>query len=356
MASISLCMIVKNEEKVLDRCLKSIYKACDEIIIVDTGSTDSTIDIAKKYTNKIYQFEWVDDFSKARNYSFSKATKDYILWLDADDVVSSANLKKIIDLKDKIDFSVDIYMFKYDILFDERGKSTYSYFRERLLKRSVGYIWKDPVHECIELTGSVEKIDIAINHKKSVQKYSNRNLLIYEKLLTNNKLTPRQQFYYARELYYNSKINKAIKEFKNFLKSDGAWVENKISASIDLANCFILKKDYLSALNCLIETFKFSTPRAEVLCLIGKIYQFQNNYYEAIIWYKLARNLDVDLTTNGFYNLDSNGFIPCIELCVCYYRIGDIVSAKYYNKLAGKFKPNNSSYLHNKEFLDNIKD
>ena len=75
MITISLCMIVKNEEKVLARCLDSIADLMDEIIIVDTGSSDNTKEIAKKYTDKIYDFAWIDDFSAARNYSFSKATK-----------------------------------------------------------------------------------------------------------------------------------------------------------------------------------------------------------------------------------------------------------------------------------------
>ena len=78
MITISLCMIVKNEEKVLARCLDSIADLMDEIIIVDTGSSDNTKEIAKKYTDKIYDFAWIDDFSAARNYSFSKATKEYI--------------------------------------------------------------------------------------------------------------------------------------------------------------------------------------------------------------------------------------------------------------------------------------
>ena len=87
MKEISLCMIVKDEQDVIERCLESVKDVVDEIIIVDTGSTDKTKQIVSKYTDKIYDFEWVNDFAKARNYSFSKATKDYILWLDADDVI-----------------------------------------------------------------------------------------------------------------------------------------------------------------------------------------------------------------------------------------------------------------------------
>ena len=101
-------MIVKNEEKVLKRCLDSVKDIVDEIIIVDTGSTDKTKEIAKKYATKILDFKWVDDFSKARNYSFSQATKDYILWLDADDIITKENKKKIMNLKNTIAKNTDI--------------------------------------------------------------------------------------------------------------------------------------------------------------------------------------------------------------------------------------------------------
>ena len=73
MIEISLCMIVKNEEKILTRCLDSVADLVDEIVIVDTGSTDATKKIAANYTDKIYDFTWVDDFSAARNFAFSKS-------------------------------------------------------------------------------------------------------------------------------------------------------------------------------------------------------------------------------------------------------------------------------------------
>ena len=89
---ISLCMIVKNEENVIDRCLNCVKDVVDEMIIVDTGSTDNTIAKAESLGAKIYNFQWIDDFAEARNFSFSKATKDYILWLDADDVLEEDDI------------------------------------------------------------------------------------------------------------------------------------------------------------------------------------------------------------------------------------------------------------------------
>ena len=78
MITISLCMIVKNEEKLLARCLDSIADLMDEMIIVDTGSTDRTKEIAARYTDKIYDFSWIGDFAAARNFAFSKASMEYI--------------------------------------------------------------------------------------------------------------------------------------------------------------------------------------------------------------------------------------------------------------------------------------
>ena len=97
--TISLCMIVKNEEQVLARCLDSVADLVDEMIIVDTGSSDATKEIASRYTDQVYDFAWQDDFAAARNFSFSKATKDYIYVPDADEVLDEENREAFRQLK-----------------------------------------------------------------------------------------------------------------------------------------------------------------------------------------------------------------------------------------------------------------
>ena len=89
--SISLCMIVRDEEDVLGRCLESVYDLVDEIVIVDTGSQDGTKEIAAAYTERIFDFTWIDDFAAARNAAFAKASCAYCMWLDADDVLLAAD-------------------------------------------------------------------------------------------------------------------------------------------------------------------------------------------------------------------------------------------------------------------------
>ncbi|MBP5242625.1 MAG: glycosyltransferase family 2 protein [Clostridia bacterium] len=88
-------MIVKNEEEVLARCLTCVKGFADQIVVVDTGSTDGTVAIAETFTDEVYHFTWVDNFSAARNYAFSLATCPYVMWLDADDVIEDEEIKKL---------------------------------------------------------------------------------------------------------------------------------------------------------------------------------------------------------------------------------------------------------------------
>ncbi|ASB52115.1 TPR repeat-containing protein [Bacillus velezensis] len=124
MISISLCVIVKNEEEVLAGCLDSVKDIADEIVIADTGSTDRTKEIAARYTDKIYDFEWIDHFAAARNFVFSKAEMDYILWLDADDILTEKDREKLIELKASLSKEVDAVSMYYHVGFDARERST----------------------------------------------------------------------------------------------------------------------------------------------------------------------------------------------------------------------------------------
>ncbi len=114
MPTISLCMIVKNEEVHIARCLGSVAGLVEEIIIVDTGSTDRTVEIASDYTTKVYSYPWKDDFSDARNYSFSQASMDYCMWMDADDILEETEKDKFLHLKQSLPPDIDIVMMRYN--------------------------------------------------------------------------------------------------------------------------------------------------------------------------------------------------------------------------------------------------
>ena len=113
MITISICMIVKDEEKILERCLQSVADLAEEIIIVDTGSRDATKEIACRFTDKVYDFPWTDDFSAARNYVFSKAAMEYIYSVDADEVLSEENRRRFLMLKETLLPEIEIVQMKY---------------------------------------------------------------------------------------------------------------------------------------------------------------------------------------------------------------------------------------------------
>ena len=95
---ISLCMIVKDAEQYLKKSIDSVKDLVSEIIVVDTGSSDGSVEIAEKSGAKIYKFKWNDDFSAARNFSISKAKGEWILILDSDESISKQNLNKLKNL------------------------------------------------------------------------------------------------------------------------------------------------------------------------------------------------------------------------------------------------------------------
>lgn len=352
MRSLSVCMIVKNEEDVIGRCLQCVKGFADEIIIVDTGSTDKTKEIAAGYTNAIYDFPWTYDFGAARNFSFGKASKDYIMWLDADDVIDEENQNGIKKLMSGLEPSVDMVMMKYDVAFDENGNPTFSYYRERIMKRSKQYQWVGAIHEAIEPSGTIIHSELAVSHKKIRANEPKRNLRIFEKLLEEGKqLDPRQSYYYARELYYNDQIPTAIERFEKFLSDEKGWIENNISACKDLAVCYLKIGEDEKAFFTLVRSFVFDEPRAEICCEIGKYLLKHKRYKAAIFWYELAADRTMDCRSGGFCLTDCYGYIPYMQLCVCYDKLGEREKAIEYNERAGRIKPEDKSYLFNKQYF-----
>ena len=157
---LSVCMIVRNEEDILEGCLGQAVRFADELIIVDTGSTDRTKEIARKFTDKVYDFVWSDDFAAARNDSFSYAAGDYLMWVDADHIIDDAAVEQLIALKSQLD-GVNSVCLQYDspealgvpILF------------HMIMKRDLERRWQGAVHERYPMKKPVLTADIIIRHR-----------------------------------------------------------------------------------------------------------------------------------------------------------------------------------------------
>ncbi len=353
MVKVSLCMIVRDEEEVLERCLESICDVVDEIIIADTGSVDETRKIAEKFTDKIYDFPWVDDFSAARNFAFSKGTGEYLLWMDADDVFPASEKRKFFDLKEELEKEpCDVVMMPYDAGFDESGKVSFSYYRERLIRNCPLAKWQGCVHEVIPPFGNIRRVDIHFEHRKEKQDYSDRNLRIYEKMLSDGKqLDPREQFYYGRECYYHGRYERAAEVFRAFLQEPMAWLENKLEAVRFLSDCLQALGKQEEALDVLLQGLRLAPPVGEHCCELGRYFVQRSEWETAVFWYENALRAEKRTDKGAFVQEECYGYLPCIQLCVCHDRLGNDTQAKMYNEMAGVLKPGDAAVEQNRLYF-----
>lgn len=293
MVSISVCMIVKNEEAVLARCLDSLQGIADEIVIVDTGSTDRTREIAALYTNKIYDFTWVHDFAAARNFAFSMATKEYIYSADADEVLEEKDREKFLNLKQVLLPEIEIVEMIY--VNPDDCNMVYNFTKEprpKLFKRLREFRWIDPIHETVALNPLVYSSDIEIMHWPQSM-HSGRDFQAMEReLKKNGRLSGRLYSMYAKELYISGSLEDfatAAPWFQKRLEQPDILADARTEAVCVLAKYLSLQQLYEQLLAfVLMEVAINPAPAAELFFLLGEYYEVSGKDTEAVFWYKKA--------------------------------------------------------------------
>lgn len=315
MATISLCMIVKNEEAVLTRCLDSIADLMDEIIIVDTGSTDRTKELAAKYTNKIYDFKWTSDFSAARNFSFSKATMEYIYTADADEILDDVNRERFLRLKSALLPELEIVQMKYvtETEFDTVLNAQKEY-RPKLFKRLRTFTWVDPIHETVRLNPVIFDSDIEILHRPQ-SLHSKRDFSIFIKAFEHDgQFSPKIRTMYAKELLKTG-------DKKDFMDAKPIFrmiLENELSddarkeASCVLARVYRLEDNKNEFFKLTMKDM-LTTPCAEICYELGTYFAAQRDYEEAVLWYYNAA-----YETESILDIHTSGDLPLLGLTECY--------------------------------------
>lgn len=336
MAAISLCMIVKNEEKVLARCLDSIMDLMDEIIIVDTGSVDRTKEIARKYTDKVYDFPWINDFSAARNFAFSKASCEYIYSADADEVLDEENHEKFRLLKETLVPEVEIVQMYYG---NQLSYGTvYNFDRElrpKLFKRMRGFQWIEPVHETVRLLPVVFDSDIEITHRPH-ESHAGRDIQIFEKIVQGGeKLSDRLFTMYAKELLISGS-KEQLKRAENYFTqtADGGETgpEQMKEALCVVVRSARLRGDYLKMYRYAMKGVT-DEGISEVCFELGEYYYSAKDYKEASIWYYNAA-----YETSSILNIHAGGDLPLRGLSKCYEALGIKEQAEEYRKAAEEWK------------------
>jgi glycosyltransferase involved in cell wall biosynthesis len=225
MKKVSACLIVKNEEKVLGQCLESIKDIVDEIIITDTGSTDSTVEIAKEFTDKIYHFKWIDDFSAARNYCSQFACYEYILRFDADFVLRSSSLPSVLELKSRDFDNADIINVSWNVEFNEDHEPLKSLTTMMFYVKNK-FHWESPIHNQLVANNLDEEmkinyyLDIEIDHYKDREEKAHRykqTSEILKKVLEKDPENSRLILNYASELRFNKDYAGASDQYLKYL-------------------------------------------------------------------------------------------------------------------------------------------
>lgn len=279
---ISAVLIVKDEEVLLGKCLDTL-KGIDELVIVDTGSKDKTKEIASRYTDKIYDFPWIDSFCKARNHANSKATGDFILTIDADEELLTpiATLRDVISKTKKEVLNVTVT----DGLGNEHKSP-------RLFKNSKDIFWRGDIHETLSKTGQEDTpIVIKYGYSPAHKNDPDRTLRILNKSLKANPKLIRERYYLAREYFYREDWERAIKEVDIYLKQ-AKWLPEKNDAWLMRAKCLAGLEKWEEACDSAWQALKYNANFKEALIFIGN-HMDSVNKQRWLSYSELADNRDV---------------------------------------------------------------
>ena len=290
MSSLGVVMIVKNEEKVLEKCLKSV-EGVDEIVICDTGSTDSTLEIAKKFTDKVYtDYKWEDSFAKARNHAKSKSTTDWILSIDADEELQEGGvelIRKAIKYLEKNNHEA------LGIRMNAENTSDIFHY-PRLFKNLKKIEWKGAAHNWLGGIKSghpnAEDITIVYGFSPAHKKDPDRTLRILKKEVDRNKELKRERYYLAREYFYRKDWITALYHYEEYLKR-GVWHPELADAWVMKAKCLWYLHRGEEARNAVMQAIKINPEFKEAFLVMSDMVYEQ---YKPS-WLKHAKNC----TNNG---------------------------------------------------------
>jgi len=321
MATISLVMIVKNEEKILEKNLETYKHIVDEFIIIDTGSTDKTRDIIKKHC-KVRRLKFTD-YVDTKNKALKKATGDYILFMDADEyfVLGVDKIRRYAD--------DGVNCLSTRIIEGPKNIITNTYYRNRLWKNNGG--WKfhgSGVHEVICGNGNIV-YDCSIHVKHDHQHREDVPQERYEqyiewliKALEKDPKDSRSMFYLARTYKDLSRFDLAIDIFHKYLQiSNNLFIDERWQSAYDMALCWKVNGEYDKVFECCNRAIEIDPRRAEAYNLKGLLYYNMQEWKQAIECYEKALSLPFPEDVMLFIDPQAYKAIPLDYLSICYDRL-----------------------------------
>ncbi|MGG3399711.1 glycosyltransferase [Bacillus cereus group sp. BfR-BA-01446] len=316
---ISACLIVKNEEDMIQKCLESLQNVVGEIVVVDTGSMDKTKEIAKRFTNKIYDFEWINDFAAARNFATSKAKGEWIIAIDADERIDSEGFIEALEEIKGHNNQYDTYTVEILSFVGKNGEGTVVNKMGRLYKNDGTISFEGAIHEQLKKCGKEPNISDSpitlyhygyLKHVVEKQDKKNRNLKIIKKTLEIESDRGFAHFNYGQELRGRGETKKALEyfvkayQYKESIKTE--WVRKCLYFIVE---CLVELSQYEEALDIIRNAEAVWSLAPDLICWKGDIYFLQNRYNDAKSVYESILK-DKNLYEGVIFDLERKSFIP----------------------------------------------
>jgi glycosyltransferase involved in cell wall biosynthesis len=339
MIQLSACLIVKNEATLLPRCLESIRSFVDEIIVVDTGSNDKTVEIAHSYGAQIYHFAWVDDFSAARNESLQHAKGEWILYIDADEAIDAVNAAKIREIITRKDIMAVTIRQCIPQPADNIAVAFYTEYC-RLFRFHPHIRFEGVVHEQIlpaieRLGGRVLRTDIVLHHwayaanEEKKHRRAERNLRYLLDELKKMQGDPFIYFNLGMTYKELGQRDAAVRTFHSALEKDDGRIKRELIAytHLNLSKLYLESGDYVRAAYHARIVAILDTANPLSAYILATLAVTNKQYNEAVFYLETAIRIAKDVT--GVYpNVELNLSRIYLELGSCRSATGDYLGAE----------------------------
>lgn len=351
-------MIVKNEEKVLARCLDSAAKWFDEVIIIDTGSTDKTRAIALGFTDHVHDLTWMNDFAQARQYAVNFATSDWVVWLDADDVLEGG--KYIRQIIDQTPEDINCIQWRYVLGRDLHGNVMMELWRERAIRSSAKTHWQGKIHEVIlfdEPMRAVKSSQVFVEHLPApdlTNEGSGRNLqiLLDEVETMQDSVEPRTLFYLANEYFDAKRWVEAIGVYERYVLL-GSWDDEVYTALLRIAVCWRAQGLHMLAVEAALRSLAIHPTWPQAYFDLAQSQYYLQRWDYVIHWCEIGLEMQSP-DTILFVNPMDWEFNWIVFYTNALYHVGMIQEALLWTQKALGIRPSDSYHLHNLTFFRSL--
>ena len=348
--TLSVCLIVRDEERVLGRVLSAAVQFADELIVVDTGSKDKSIEIAREYTDLVFSEPWPDSFARARNSAASKASCDFVMWLDADDVMHDEDIRKLLELKSRLTLGTDVVFITYR----NYGFLTDMGLRDRIHRRELACLNEGDAHEAVPIDSSWNLMlcpEITIYHKKEYVNDPNRNMRIFDNIRNaGNLLDAYELSYYCRELAQRDDSDRALAAWQDLLDMNPS--ANRVQyALVFLTTMMIRLKEYEKCRQLICTAVEqYGVPLTAFLCYhLGLAAEGLGDPAEAERQYRHAVEIPVNIMSFMIEFAGYDDYLPCLKLCALAHDRGEMSASEAWNNRAGSAWPEGRAWRINRD-------